>query len=119
MKVTTNGRELGDAINGLTGGTDLGDIGDEHRPALAQAFNALARLVDTQTGQDITFLADVQADTATVSIAVVGKTSEAPARDVPWQNPHLAEIDRERQAGQAAADDAEAERIRELLERSA
>ena len=86
MKITTNGRELGDALNGVAGRADLGDVGDEHRLALAQALSSLARCVDTQTGHDITLLADVHADTATVSI-VIGKTSPALAPDAPWQNP--------------------------------
>jgi hypothetical protein len=110
MKITTNGRELNDALNGIAG------VGDSHSLALAQAFSALARCLDTQTGHDITLLADVLDDAVTVSI-VTGKASSALAPDVPWQNPHLEEIDRERQAAKKQEDDAEAEHIRELLER--
>jgi hypothetical protein len=110
MKITTNGRELGDALNGIAG------VGDSHSLALAQALSALARCLDTQTGHDVTLLADVLDDAATVSI-VTGKASSALAPDVPWQNPHLEEIDRERQAAKKQEDDAEAEHIRELLER--
>jgi hypothetical protein len=117
MKLTTNGTELGDALNGVAGGgADLGGIEDAYRLPLAQAFSSLTRCVDTQSGHDITLLADVQADAVTVSV-VLGKASSALAPDVPWQSPHLAEIDRERQARQAEADDVEAERIRELLKR--
>jgi hypothetical protein len=116
MKITTNGRELGDALNGIAGGADLGDIGDEHRLALAQAFSALARCLDTQTGHDVTLLADVLDDAATVSI-VIGRASPVLAPEAPWNNPHLDEIDRERQAAKSQADEAEAQRIRELLER--
>jgi hypothetical protein len=108
MKITTNGRELNDALNGIAG------VGDSHSLALAQAFSALARCLDTQTGHDITLLADVLDDAVTVSI-VTGKASSALAPDEPWENPHLAEIDRERQASRSEEDAAEAERIRAVL----
>jgi hypothetical protein len=117
VQLKTNSRELNEAINAIVSGADIGKVEDALRPQLAQAFNALARLVKT-SGHDVTLLADISADAATLSL-VTGKASEALTPDTPWENPHWTVIDQERQAGQAAADKAEAGRIRELLNNSA
>jgi hypothetical protein len=114
MEVKTDGRGLKDAIDGVAGGSNLGDTEGAYSLALAQAFSSLTRCVDTQS-HDVTLLADVQPDAVTVSI-VIGKASEALAPDTPWQNPHLAEIDRERQASKAAEDKVEVDRIRALFQ---
>jgi hypothetical protein len=106
MEVKTNGRELNSAIDGV--GTQSGP--------LAQAFAALSRLLDTTTDNEVILRADVNDKEVRVSIEI-GKALAPPAPEAPWNNPYLDEVDQERQKRQATEDDAEAERIRELLNR--
>jgi hypothetical protein len=117
VNLKTNSRELADAINSINVGADIGKVDDGLRAPLASAFAALARLIDT-SGSDVTLLADVSADAVTLSIAT-GKASDVADPEAPWDNPHLAQIDQERQAAKRQADGAEAERIRTLLEQPA
>jgi hypothetical protein len=101
MKITTNGRELNDAINGVAGGADLGVVGDEHRLALAQALTSLARCVDTQTDREITLSADVKDNAATVSIVIGQKRVAPPEVEAPFENPHWADVEAARIRGSA------------------
>ncbi len=104
MEVKTNGRDLNAAIDGVS----------TQSTPLAQAFASVARLLDTTTDHEFILRGDVYEDGVTVSV-LRGKSIEPPASEAPWNNPYLDEVDRERQAIQAQRDDAEAQRVRNLL----
>jgi hypothetical protein len=119
MKLTTTRRGLSDSIDGITGGADVGDVSDALRLPLAQALAAVARLVDNQPeghDRELILHADVGAESSTVSIRVAGEIAP-PAAEAPYVSSHIDDIDRERQGIRTKADEAEAERIRALLER--
>lgn len=79
MKLTTNGREVSGAIDRVTHSADIGDLGDEFRPALASALAGVVGLVDVKTDPDreITLSANVDSEAATVSVRV-GESIAAP-----------------------------------------
>jgi hypothetical protein len=105
VRTTTNGRELNSAIDGVS--TQSGP--------LAQAFAALARLLDTTTDHEVILRADADDKEVTVSVAI-GQPLAPPAAEAPFENPYWAELDREQQANKARTDAEEAERIRAVLE---
>jgi hypothetical protein len=99
MEVKTNGRELKDAIDGVT------------NPALRQAFVALARLVDTSGDREVVLTADATDKKATVSVSIGEKVVVPPEVTPPYENLHWAEVDRERQDRQARQDEENAEKF--------